>query len=68
MLMLFIKLYFWKISWVLLIYFYVFISLKNKEYCVFVMKFCGERFISLLKLIYYMFMGLYKVGVFEYYI
>lgn len=65
---LFIKLHFWKISWVLSIYFHAFISLKNKEHRAFAMKSCGERSISSLKLIHHMFMGLYKVGVFEHYI
>lgn len=66
--LIFIKLHFWKVSWVLSIYFHAFISLKNKEHRAFAMKSCGERSISSLKLIHHMFMGLYKVGVFEHYI
>lgn len=65
---LFIKLHFCKISWVLSIYFHAFISLKNKEHRAFATKSCGERSISSLKLIHHMFMGVYKVGVFEHYI
>lgn len=56
---------FLEISWVLSIYFHAFISLKNKEHRAFATKSCGERSISSLKLIHHMFMGLYKVGVFE---
>lgn len=58
---LFIKLHFWKISWVLSIYFHAFISLKNKEH-----RACIRHEILRRKI--HMFMGVYKVGVFEHYI